>query len=387
MKNKTGYAVLLLVMLQACKEKYDLPFKSPPTGYLVVEGVINTGPGSTNIQLSRTTSLSDSSTYLHIETGASVLVEGSDNSVFPLFEKVPGNYSADQLILNNALQYRLRIKTIGGKEYLSDFVQPKTTPPIDSLNWKRESDGVRIYVNTHDPQNQIKYYKWEFLETWEFHANYIPNIEYNITQSPGGTTITVGYKNIIDESLYKCWQSSGSTSLLTGSTAKLSQDVIFENPLTLIPNASWKLGVLYSINVKQYAISKNNYDFLEKMKKNTESVGSIFDPQPSELKGNIHCISNPLEPVIGYVDASSAETMRLFISNNQVPDWGYNKICDQYEFKNVPDSVKFAYSQGFIPTMPSRMGVPGIPYFFAVYDRSCADCTVLGTNNKPVYWP
>ena len=69
---------------------------------------------------------------------------------------------------------------------------------------------------------------------------------------------------------------------------------------------------MYSINVKQYALSHEAYLFFEKIKKNTEQLGSIFDPQPSELQGNIHCITNPAETVVGYVDISEEKVQRNF---------------------------------------------------------------------------
>jgi hypothetical protein len=83
-----------------------------------------------------------------------------------------------------------------------------------------------------------------------------------------------------------------------GSTEKLTSDIVYL-PVQYIEPHSEKLSVLYSINLKQYAISNDNYLFLQKMKKNTEQLGTIFDPQPSEISGNIHCLTDPNELVIG----------------------------------------------------------------------------------------
>ena len=46
----------LVVFSGRCKDKYDSPYKSPNTGYLVVEGYI-TGNGPTQFKLSRTVEL------------------------------------------------------------------------------------------------------------------------------------------------------------------------------------------------------------------------------------------------------------------------------------------------------------------------------------------
>src|SRR5690606_35363898 len=89
-----------------------------------------------------------------------------------------------------------------------------------------------------------------------------------------------------NEDVSVCWKYANSSTILLGSSAKLQSAVISEKPLTTIPAGHEKLAKRYSILVKQYAIDKKAYEFYSLMKKNTESLGSIFDPQPSEIRGN-----------------------------------------------------------------------------------------------------
>jgi hypothetical protein len=44
MKKYFNYLLLLFIAI-GCKEKYISPVVSPATGYLVVEGIINSGAG------------------------------------------------------------------------------------------------------------------------------------------------------------------------------------------------------------------------------------------------------------------------------------------------------------------------------------------------------
>src|SRR6187397_2533561 len=155
--------ILFISMAIACKEKYVSPVSSPATGYLVVEGVVNSGPGNTNIRLTRTSKLGDRT--IIFEKNAQVKVEGENNVAYTLLEKTTGNYSVDNLNLPNNQKYRLRIKTTGGKEFLSDFVEVKKNPPIDTVSWKQEEGGLQLYIQTHDDQNKTHYYQWEYTET------------------------------------------------------------------------------------------------------------------------------------------------------------------------------------------------------------------------------
>src|SRR5450432_2100043 len=128
---------LLILLATNCKQRYDSPVHSPVTGYLVVDGVINSGPGAASLTLSRSTKFDN--TNVVYEDGAAVSIQGTDSSVSFLDGKGQGVYSADNLILNNSLKYRLRISVSGGSDYVSDFVSVKNNPPIDSISWVRQN--------------------------------------------------------------------------------------------------------------------------------------------------------------------------------------------------------------------------------------------------------
>ncbi|MCW3090093.1 MAG: hypothetical protein JWP81_1162 [Ferruginibacter sp.] len=371
----------LVSLATGCKEKYISPAPLVTTGYLVVEGVINNGGGVTNLKLSRTTDLKNNSNIT--ERAAIVKLESSSNGVLQLKENFAGNYSIDNLQLDTSLKYRLNIITGNNEQYLSDFVKIRNNPPIDSISWTRQNKGVEIFVNTHDPQNNSLYYQWQYDETWEFHSAYFATLKY-IIQANTGIKLGVTARLPTDPEMYVCYQSNSSTSLLLGSSVKLSQDII-HLPVTLVPNASWKLSVLYSVFVKQYTWSREGYDFLERMKKNTESVGSVFDAQPSELNGNIHCISNPALPVIGFFNICTVREKRIFIKNSELPLWGFSEGCTTEVIENNRDSI-LKKASGLLPVDVAK-GDPFLIISFNAAPPSCVDCTLRGTNVKPFFWP
>ncbi len=373
------YTLLFTVFLSAnaCKEKYDLPETVVNKDYLVVEGFIDGGNDSTFISLSRTVTPEDT-TSIKAEQGAMVSIEGESGESFLLNEIKPGLYAAAPLLLNPSAQYRLSITTRNGKVYQSDYVEVKNTPEIDSVSWTREPDGVQVYVNTHDAHNNTKYYNWQYEETWEFYSGFYSNWEWDPINE---IIILRDNPNLI----YHCWQSYTSSNIIIGSSAKLSEDIIYRFPLTFIPDDSWKLQSRYSILVKQRALSKGAYEYLENMKKNSEQLGSIFDPQPSTLNGNIHCITDPQEIVLGYLYSSTMVEKRIFITRSEVGGWKYRFFCEEFSIKNSPDSLKQAFGGGgLIPTSEVATG-PVIERYNAG-SRQCVDCTLRGTNVKPGFW-
>jgi len=396
----------VIVAAISCKKPYDPPAIRGPNGYLVVEGVINSGTDSTFITLSRTVNL-DSISFKP-ELQAILTVQGDNNNSYPLIELGKGRYGCAGLNLDNSHQYHLSIKTANGEAYQSAFLPVLNSPPIDSVSFDTKGalavPGVNLYVTTHDPTGKILYYRWEFNETWIFHSNF-PSDFY----SNGDTVLG---RNQLTQNITDCWGNDTSSSILLGSSAKLSRDIIYKAPLTSVVSTSEKLEDEYSILVTQYALTPDAFTFYTNLKQNTESLGSIFDPEPSQINGNITCTTNPTEPVIGYISVGSTSTLRTFIANTQLPRWqtipyytncklefDWNamppQICCYFVDQNGNNEVNeyINYNIGgnpnpFIPIDPIlEFGNHGPVIGYTASTRQCVDCTLRGSNKKPAFWP
>jgi uncharacterized protein DUF4249 len=370
--------ILLAALALSCKDSYDLPVNVPSKGYLVVDGTINSGQGSTTINLSRTVRLTDTFNINYV-VNATVIVEGQDNSKFVLAHRGRGQYVNDQLALNRNQKYRLHINA-DGKEYLSDYLAVQQSPRIDSVNWVQDASGVHIFVDAKGNANTSGYYRWDYEENWEFNAAYAPNLRYDVRPK----AVFIFPSTSADMSKFTCYQSASSSTIEILSTAKLSRDTTHYRVAT-VPRTSWKISVLYSINVRQYSISRDGFEYLSKMKKNTEQTGSIFDSQPSELKGNLTCVSDANEPVIGFLEVSEMYSKRIFIKASQVPGWGFSHGCIQYSVVNHPDSIIAAGQPP--PVAPEVLSLSGDVTRFWATERTCVDCTLRGVLNKPTFWP
>jgi hypothetical protein len=378
---------LLALTLVCCKKPYNPPAVSAVNSYLVVEGVINSGSDSTIIKLSKTVKLNNSTTINPL-LGATVTVESDQNGTWYLFDfNNYGNYSSASLNLPQAAKYRLRVKTNNGLQYLSDFIAVKPTPPIDSIGYNLQNGVVQLYVNTHDPANNTHYYRWEYDETWEFHSRWPSAWVYD----PVSDSIV---ERRPDQMVYFCFGNDQSSNILINSTAKLSQDVVYQSPLTSIPLTSEKVESKYSILVRQYALPAEAYQFYQNILKNTEQLGSIFDAQPSQLIGNIHSVSNPAEPVIGYLTVTNVQTKRIFIPTSDLT----SQILTIYPYNCEQDSASYRNSKGIntilsmlltqpitnIPTSALGSSLP--PPAFLYSSSLCVDCTLRGTTQTPSFW-
>jgi hypothetical protein len=380
MKRKRKIMVLLAFASAfgvACRQDYSPPASSAVnTGYLVADGFINSGPDSMFIMLSRTRSLT-AGAVASPENSAHVIVEGDAGFSSPLVFLGNGKYGAGNFNLANTQKYRINISTSNGSNYVSDFVQLKPSPVIDSISWQRSDTGVAIFANTHDPSNNSFYYRWEYGETWEYHSVYESFTYYN----PVDTSIFATFT----EQPHTCWDSSHSTDILIASSAKLSQDLIYRAPLQVIPLGAEKLSVRYSLDVKQYALTADAYNYWETLKKSTEQGGTPFDQEPTQIKGNLHCITHPNEPAIGYVGAGSITRQRIFIDNSQVAPWSTPYACGLITLHSRDSLAAYENTGAYriVQVLP-----PGRPATAWVLSSDfCVDCSARrGTTIKPTYW-
>ncbi len=357
-----------LLALAGCVDPYMPDVLDANANYLVVDGFIN-GAGRTRIQLSRTTNTASTSAP-PAEKGARLSIVDDAGARYALTEIASGSYRSDSLQLSPARQYQLRITTSANVTYTSDLVPLKMTPPIDQLTWQLRSDQVQLLLSTHDAQQQSRYYRWGLAETWEFHAAYESELEYR--------------NKILDYRLtpiYTCWRTESSPLVRQASTAQLSQDALTNVQLLGLSRRAERFAIRYSLLVNQYAETAEEFAYYEVLRKNTEAVGSVNDPLPSQLTGNVHRLDNLAEPVLGFVSAHTVQQQRLFIARQDLPPLAGKDYDTPYQNCTLTTAVAgLDFSRPDIT--PIRKDTSGI----LISSPACADCRLRGTNQKPGFW-
>lgn len=388
------YLLLILTAATACKKQINIAPSAKITSYLVVDGNISLGD-STTITLRRTVNL-DSNAKANPELGAVVTVESAGGASYKLIGKGNGTYVSAPLNLSAGEKYSLKITTLNGSKYASDFVPVKNSPPIDSVRTTITGTGLQIGVDTHDATNNSKYYRWEYTETYQIRSAFESLI--TVVQNPSAPPPDFQYIRPPAQRIYNCWISDTSNTIITATTAKLGADKINNASLALVAANSEKLRFRYSILVKQYTLTADAFNYFEILKKNTEQIGGIFDPQPSELTGNMHCISNPNEPVIGFVTVGQVTQKRIFVDKANLPaSWVAETPYSSCHLDTLLYARKLTNT---IPTIPPiyvfevrdliysgiKLTVDYAPGGYTASTPVCVDCTLRGTNKKPSFW-
>jgi hypothetical protein len=373
-RNVYFYLILLMILYSNCVEEFE-PSRQGYENLLVVDAFLSGGSEPFEVRLSRSVPI-DTNAFMP-ERFAHIKLESGNGESFDLNEIKPGVYHSNTQIQGIIGEtYRLHINTADGNQYASDPVVMRETPPIDEVSFAYEKrpwagvEGAQVFVDTHDPENKTHYYRWEWDETWIFYTPYFSSIYWD-----NGA--------ILDrtEDINTCWKNGKSSSIDIFSTTSLNEDRVGKFPLHFVSNETDRLRWKYSINVKQYSLSETSYNYWKELQKSTENLGTLFDPQPSALVGNIHNLTDDTERVIGYFDASSVEQQRIYITRSDLPG-----IAVPNPYIMCTDTI---VQRPMIPQM-MLYGYMLISYEFMIgYHMSypsCIDCTLAGTNEKPDFW-
>lgn len=382
----------LFLALAACTE----PFSIETIEYddiLVVESTITNEMQQQVVKLSRTIPLE--SFGQKIENNATILIENSNGAIFDFSQdSETGYYISDQefeAVPNVA--YTLKIKTQNGQGYSSTAV---TLPPVVNIERlyaelvsENGKDGVQVFVDTDNTVEGAKYFRYEYEETYKVQLPSVAKWSWeikNFSEFTGGfDLVTTPIEDWPNRTV--CYGSANSIGVIQTSTANLGENEIFRFPIRFISRESAILRERYSILVKQYVQSEEAYTFYQILEDlgNVESL--LSQGQPGFVTGNIRSENNTGEKILGFFEASSVSSQRIYFSYN---DFGlelppYFVECEALA-SSVISSEEFRKKLAFENYQLFFFEkVSSLPVWY-ISQSECTECVEFSTNIKPDFW-
>ncbi len=294
---------------------------------LTIEGLVTSGPGPHIIKLTR------SDTYGSIFEGlvrpvrnATVTVRDDQGEVtfFEEDSNARGNYfsPADfRAIVGRS--YTLQIETIDGNKYTSLPEQVNPVPEIKELTYQvvripvegeiNDESGVQLIVEIDDPVEESNFYFWRNSES-----------VHVLETRPDLFTPRPSDANPSREPQPKdCCITCFRSELVGNQNIFIANDDNFNGlttriPAGFIPDDGLRFVNTFRVDLRQISISPEAYRFLRLVKQQTEISGSVFDPPPANIRGNMISLDNPDEVVLGYFMAAGETGKRIYIKNSDL---------------------------------------------------------------------
>ena len=373
------YIALLALTIYSCIKPFEAEIKGTDLSLYVVSGRITDLEGYQYVNVSISSDVNAPS-YLPV-TGCQAEIQDELGHAYPLEEEGNGSYRIWMRGLPG-MAYRVRLVTLTGQEIVSGFDRMPFCPEVDSIYFETDEVsttdpgqpvlGIRFFADLDATGMESRFFKWELEETWEYHMDFAKEWYYD------------GAMNKIDppdKSTQVCWYTGQVADIFTVSTSGLQENIYRRYPLHFVDNRTTKLTHIYSLLVKQYAISDLAYEYWDKLRTNSQSQGGLYEQQPLPVEGNLFLADDPGARVLGFFEAASVTTKRVFVSDVPGLELDPRPLCAGPMELGIFGFSDFDPSE--YPVYFTR--IDGTIYTLA---DDCVDCRLHGgVNVKPVCWP
>lgn len=310
---------ILAGLLSACIDEVSLPIRTEdPT--LVVEGLVTNEPPPYYIRLSYTGVFTSSNFFpegLTINGAAITLTD--DTGQRSGFRRVTGQnglYETTNLSFVGTVgrSYTLTVELPNGKTYRSEAEVMQPVSAITELTHEllqpfrgtgvNEPPGYQIYVTTQDPAPSTDYYRWTARTYTRRHTTGVP----------------CGFGAICNTS---CWVPTYAPGVNIQTDLGVNGSTIRNRPVLVSP--AFTTGNHY-LEVSQYSLSRKAYQFWRRYKDQLDRTGTIFDPLPAPIEGNLVNTEDASDRALGYFGASAVSVKRQILDtgndlSNILPRW------------------------------------------------------------------
>lgn len=336
------------ILYMACIEEISFDIASEEQS-IVIDGLISTDLKEYSVNINESTILGIGIDNIKTPiSGANVEVI-DDSGVSVTFEEKldePGTYTA---VMQGVVgkSYHIEVSLPNGN--LITSAPEEILPPvqIDSIPIKvEEVSGLNASGNSEitgfviadvnfnfDPADP-PYLRWRTDGEYEFQEVFPMSLR-------------------VDRCFVKDFIDFNNLALLDASTIDGNQVTNKEVVRTILNR---RFHVIYGFMITQYRISQREFEYWSQVDQLINIDGTIFDPPPATIVGNLTNTSNPEELIQGYFSVASQDFKRQFIETG---DLGFfvQTNCTSFSFRPNPPE--------------------------------CADCTLIANSSldKPPYWP
>ncbi|MEE9364254.1 MAG: DUF4249 domain-containing protein [Cellulophaga sp.] len=392
---KTIYSLffLFLLIISGCVEPYEYNSEN-------FKKMIIINASLTDVLKKQKVSISHSSpltkTSANPESGAQILIIDDSQNQFYFEEQTPGEYISKVLFSAKlGTSYTLKITLKNGKKYSSKLekLNIKSNPiNLTTSNWLNNSNtrGAAILVDSKNPTNSSKFYRYEYDETYKIIVPFWRNYKL-VNDYTSHCAVKLVPKPATDPILRVCYNTNSSFNIIQTNTIELTEDYVKDFVVRFIPITNTIIAHRYSILVKQHVISRDAYTYYELLKKISSQSNIFSQLQSGFVQGNMFSVDDSNELVIGFFEVSSEVSKRIYFNfdelfpNENRPIYDCGQLAPPLATLGEACPLRDALANGyFYESESSNPGEFVGPY--RIVPKKCAECTSEGVLKVPDFW-
>ncbi|UFH53144.1 DUF4249 domain-containing protein [Spirosoma sp. KNUC1025] len=325
---------LLLSSTWSCIEPVDLPIRQTERR-LVVDGLITDEEPPYVIKLTYSGNLSRSLLIpdeLAINGAVATIEDNFGNRAQLMQDPLTPAY---YWMRDNRLRgvpgraYTLRVTLPDGSRYVSRPEVLATVAPIERLYGEYQPSDPNtvlfnrflVRIDTHDPPSPGNFYRWQAL-------SYMP-VWLGVNDPQGYYDRSRGAGDGSYAPFYGTLTNVLSDQLINGNF--IQGQLVLAPPLVA-------LGPQF-VEVRQYSLSREAYQYWVLYEQQLSRTGTIFDPQPASIEGNVRAEADTSKLALGYFGASAVSRQRIVMNTDSLD---YGKFVTRFGpilFRTPPPDV------------------------------------------------
>lgn len=322
----------ILFLSFSCTEEFEQIYNTTKK-IIIVEGMITNSDNLSPIILKESLTERAAGSNFRAIKGATVEVIINGSEKITLTEGEEGQYYFDpsfEGIVGNT--YQLKFSTPNGNQFESsaDVLEPAV--PIQKISHVLDERGIKtgdgevsaaylLYSDFQDPENRKDHYfwQWKLYEQQPICRSCLGGYWYPEPAPLGTCTedrwLTRAGINIDYQCEGNCWEMIYSDELEANSDELSNGNLVKNQYVGKIPIYQWTTSLL---EVYQYSVSKQVYDFINLSQKQSVISGGLADTPPAALVGNIRCTNDESINTSGLFIVAARDIFRYWLDKKDV---------------------------------------------------------------------
>ena len=329
---------LVFLLIVGCVSEFD--FRTNTSALPGISGVISNSPDQRTLFVFETDGINEN---LPVSATGALYADG--NLAVQLVEESPGQLKIPiDYQLKSGVSYYFEITTSQNRTFqtIPQKILPFTKQ--QTLSWERSVESipdirnpdrivpptnvVNIYTNLEIDQSDdsVYFYRWQMSDTWLFREIPRPFVDtFVVIDSERAITGPGTWKWVYDTSIvytpdtakdcYPTREIDEYASVLL-ETSNLDQGTATIKMMSREIDQSFLFKHYFSVFL--HRIDAATYDYYAKAERLISNQGSLYDEVPAPLTGNVFDKNNPEAPVLGYIEMSFPDTMRVAIEKDDL---------------------------------------------------------------------
>ena len=343
--SKRFGSILLILLSAACVDRLSFDLEGQPGFIPVIQGYISDLPGPYEVTLTRSFDIKLAAISRIPLSAKSLTILDDAGLKEELKEIREGVYQTSPSGIRGVVgrAYKLKIELDDGRVYESLQDTLLNSGELDSIYYSFRDQpnfrdipnyGFDIFIDSKAIVKNNFRFLWKFTGTFQAETNpeydrkgcYFYNGKCNFVPPCSGL-INTGpfpaspiYERVAPCSCCTCWYSLYNTSILLHDDAFLQVGRFDALRVYFLPITGWIFTHKVHLDVKQFSLTRQTFDFWRAIRNQKDAIGSLFQPVSGKIPSNFVQLSGKDAPLAGIFYAASISSKTTYINRSDVPN-------------------------------------------------------------------